>query len=653
MSRPTLLAALLVLLTAPALQAEPNQPVAADPNVRQIGQLVLEGAPPLDDAVRRRMLQYLSARSAGLADIADDGAAVLISTRFGDTQQLHLVREPLGMRRQLTFFDEPVGGGFFVPGSDGRQLIYTKDFGGNEVDQYYLFDVGSARSTLLTDGRSRHGGLTVTRDGALLGYTSTARNGRDYDVYLRPLVGGEPRLLWRTDGAFYVGEFNPAGDKLLVLQYLSAAHTKWFMLDVADGAPTELTPPDEQAYYGGGAWSADGKHIYFTSDAGGDFRKLYRYELSTQTFAPLTDDIDWNVIDLAVEPTGAGLAFVVNEDGVDRLYFARPDGSQRRRIDLPLGRVGGLRFALAGGKLGVTLNTPRTPSDVHVLTFPEGVAERWTASEVGGMDTSKFVEPKLIRYPTFDEVDGRRRMIPAFYYPAPQPGPRPVVIYAHGGPEGQFRPTFISTFQYWALELGVSVIAPNVRGSTGYGRAFHQLDNGRLREDSVRDVGALLDWIADQPELDADRVGIYGGSYGGYMVLASLAMYPDRFKAGIDVVGVANFVTFLENTGDYRRDLRRVEYGDERDPQMRAFLEQISPTNRADRIKAALFVVHGKNDPRVPYTEAEQIVRELRRLDRPVWYALALNEGHGFAKKENSDMARQLYVMFWQEHLLK
>jgi dipeptidyl aminopeptidase/acylaminoacyl peptidase len=253
----------------------------------------------------------------------------------------------------------------------------------------------------------------------------------------------------------------------------------------------------------------------------------------------------------------------------------------------------------------------------------------------------------LIEYRTFDG-----RMIPAWVYRPKGPGPHPVIVDIHGGPEGQERPGFSSTVQLWVNQLGAAVVAPNVRGSAGYGKEYLKLDNAMKREDSVKDIGALLDWIGVQPGLDGDRVAVYGGSYGGYMVLASMVHYSPRLRAGVDIVGISNFISFLENTQDYRRDLRRPEYGDERDPKMRAFFERIAPARNADRITAPLFVIQGQNDPRVPVTEAEQIVRVVRSNDRPVWYMNALNEGHGYRKQENRDLMNAAVVMFLREHLL-
>ena len=275
---------------------------------------------------------------------------------------------------------------------------------------------------------------------------------------------------------------------------------------------------------------------------------------------------------------------------------------------------------------------------------------RWTASETGGLDTRTFLGPMLVEYPSFN---GRK--VPAFVYRPPPhkfPGPRPVLIDIHGGPEGQFRPAFLGRLNYWINEMGIVVIFPNVRGSAGYGKTYLKLDNGMKRDDSVKDIGALLDWIAGQTDLDKSRVAVTGGSYGGFMSLAVQTTYNDRIKAGIDIVGISNFVTFLKNTQGYRRDLRRAEYGDERDPAMRSFLERVSPLVRAHMIHTPILVVQGQNDPRVPITEAEQMVAALKKNGVPLWYVVGKNEGHGFAKKVNQDYLQAVEVMFLRQYLL-
>ncbi len=325
----------------------------------------------------------------------------------------------------------------------------------------------------------------------------------------------------------------------------------------------------------------------------------------------------------------------------------------RRPEGIPAGVIEGLRFHRRRGLLGFTLMRAAAPADTWTLDVERGKVERWTRSEVGGLNASRFVSPTLVRYPTFDrDAEGKPRQIPAFYFRPPGKGPHPVLIEIHGGPEGQWRPYFSSLLQYFAVELGVAVLAPNVRGSDGYGKSYLLLDNGRKREDSVRDIGALLDWIAKRPELDAKRVLVHGGSYGGYMVLASLIHYRQRIRAGVDWVGISSFLTFLQNTQAYRRDLRRAEYGDERDPEMRKFLHAISPLTRAREITSPLFVIQGANDPRVPASESTQLVRAVRSSGSPVWFLLAENEGHGFRKKANRDLAMMLTALFVENFLL-
>lgn len=641
----------LLVLTA-SLIVWPSPLLAREPQVRQVGQMVLEDVPPPDEALRERLQQYLEIRRAGLADISADGRSVLIGTRFGNTQQLHLVTQPMGMRKQITFFEEPVSGRF-IPGTGERHILFEKDRGGDEKDNYYRLDLDTGRWQLLTDGKSRHAGASLSNDGKLMAVTGTARNEKDFDLYLKDLTTEEPpRLVWQVEGQYYAGDFSPDNSHLLVNHYVSEKQTEYFLLELASGQRTRLTPEGE-SYYSDATWSADGKSIYLTSDREGEFRRLYRVDLANRHWTCLTPDVHWDVTQVAVDPAGAGLAYIVNEDGISRLYLQQASGNAQMATSLPAGVIGGLRFNQAGGVIGLSVSTASSPGDAYTVDFKTGQATRWTESEIGGLNASTFIEPELIRFPTFDSVNEKPREIAAFYYRAPGEGKHPVVIQCHGGPESQYLPAFSGLYQFWARELGISVICPNVRGSTGYGRSFHQLDNDVKRADAIKDIGALLDWIEKQPELDASRVGIYGGSYGGYMVLGSLATYPDRFKAGIDVVGVANFVTFLETTPIFRRDLRRAEYGDERDPAVRKVLEEISPTNNADKIKAALFVLHGQNDPRVPVSEAKLIVSKMRELNRTVWLAIAMNEGHGFAKRENSDLANLMYAQFWQEHLLK
>ncbi len=622
---------------------------------REEGNLVIEGIPEIPEEVIDRMYRYRNVRTAIVEDWASDGEGMLISTRFGETYQLHWVDHPGGARRQLTFFPEPVRGASICPEPNKKSFLYSMDEGGGEFYQIHEYDLEDGKYRLLTDGESRNGGATWSNGGDRFAFYSTKRNGQDWDLYvLDPRATDPPELVLKEGGAWVVGDWAPGDDRLLVVKYISANESLPHILDLKTSELTEINPTDTKVAYGGGVWGKDGKGIYFTSDENTEFQHLRYWNLDKEEFKVLTNDIPWDIESVELSDDGKTLAFTANEDGIGVLYLLDTQSGKRHKVpNLPIGQVYGLTFHPDGKRLALVLNTPQTPGDIYVLNMEDDSLVRWTFSEVGGLPTEEFVNPQLIHYPTFDSVDGEPREIPAFLF-KPDNGEKkhPVVVYIHGGPESQFIPYFSSTFQYFLRELGVAVVAPNVRGSAGYGKSYLKLDNGFKREDSVKDIGALLDWIESQPDLDSERVAVMGGSYGGYMVLASLVHYSDRIKAGIDSVGISNFVTFLENTKDYRRDLRRVEYGDERDPEMRKFLETISPTNNAEKIRSALFIAQGLNDPRVPASEAEQMIEAIRGNEGVAWYLLAKDEGHGFSKKSNADYYYNAVALFLERHLL-
>jgi dipeptidyl aminopeptidase/acylaminoacyl peptidase len=638
----------LVCLTAAALAAALPATAADLPD-----NLVREGIPPIPPELRADVGRYLEFRSASFQSWHPTRRELLISTRFADSSQLHLVRAPGGARQQLTFFPEPVAGGAFQP-REGWFIVFTQDRGGSEFYQLYRFDLADARVTLLTDGKSRNGAARFSRDGRRIAYTSTRRNGRSADIYVMdPADPKSDRLLAEiaTPG-WSVLDWSPDGGALLVLEYLSINESHLHLVDVKTGAVRPLTPRGgAKVSYGGGRFARDGRAVFVTSDRAAEFQRLARLDLATGREMPLTAGIPWNIEEFELSPDGRWLAFVVNEDGVSRLRLmdART-GRERRAPKLPLGVIGGLEFHENSRDLAFTMSSARSPSDVYSLDTRTGKVERWTESETGGLNTAGFIEPELVRFPSFDGL-----AISAFVYRPDAkkfPGRRPALVIIHGGPESQSRPSFLGRNNYLLDELGIALVVPNVRGSDGYGKTFLTLDNGFQREDSVKDIGAVLNWIGRDPGLDAGRVAVYGGSYGGYMVLASLVHFSDRLRCGVDVVGISHFVTFLNNTQDYRRDLRRAEYGDERDPAMRAFLENISPLNNVQRIRRPLFVVQGANDPRVPLSEAEQMVKAIRSHGGTVWYLMAKDEGHGFAKKKNADHQFLSMVLFLREHLL-
>jgi dipeptidyl aminopeptidase/acylaminoacyl peptidase len=635
------------------------------PEVQRLeqGNRITENVPEIPAELIERLDRYQNTRGASFAGWTKDGC-VLISTRFAETAQAHRVCQPMGMREQLTFYAEPISGLTPSPASAWRQgFVFAKDKGGDEFSQLYWFDESTRSITLLTDGkRTQNDGAAISRDGGLMAYTSTARNGTDRDVWVRDTRAGTARPLVTAGGSWSAMDFSPDGKRLLVMKYVSANESYPGVVDLATGK-LELFPVEGgKAAFAGFKFAPDGRSVYFISDEPFDgkpseFQTLRFHDPDTGKLEQLSGAIPWDAEGLEIAEDGKHLAFVTNEDGISKLHVLSLPGHRPVKLpELPVGVIGGLGFSADGKRLALSLNTSTSPSDVHVIDLASSQRTQWTRSEVGGLDASKFVAPTLVRFPTFDQVDGRPRTIPAFYYrPAKLPanGKLPVVINIHGGPESQALPTFTPSFQFMANELGVAVLVPNVRGSSGYGKTYLTLDNAEKREDSVKDIGALLDWIAAQPELDASRVGVAGGSYGGYMVLASLMHYGDRIRAGVDTVGISHFGTFLNNTESYRRDLRRAEYGDERVPEMKAVFDRISPLNNAGKITSPLFVAQGRNDPRVPYTEAEQIVKAVRGNGQPVWFLMYADEGHGFKKKTNSDYFGAAAIRFWQEYLLK
>lgn len=625
------------------------------------GNLVMEDVPAIPVAIVDSLNRYQNVRSAGFRGWSDDGNSIYVTTRFGDLNQIHRVDMPGGARTQLTFFKEPVYGVSRQPG--GSSLIFTRDVGGGEFSQIFLLDPASGAATLLTDGESRNRAVVWDRQGRRIAYQSTRRNGASNDIWIMdPKEPGAARVVLESpDGTWWgPAEFSASGTKLLATNYVSIADARVHLIDLDSGAATMLAGGAAKASYNAPiGFDDENDSVWLLTDQGGEFVQLAWLPMEPGAGPEIvTADIPWNVSGAAISHDRRRLAFAVNDNGMSQLYLLDAVARQYRKVEgLPTGLAGGLEFSPDDKHLGLTLNTPKTPSDSFSLELGDGPLDygkltRWTTSEVGGLDTSSFVTPQLIHFPTFDEVDGAPRQIPAWVYKPVGEGPFPVVVSIHGGPESQARPSFSSTYQLWLKELGVAVVVPNVRGSSGYGKTYVGLDNGFRREDSVRDIGALLDWIDGAPDLDGDRVAVFGGSYGGYMVLASAVHYSDRLKAAVDVVGISSFVTFLENTQDYRRDLRRAEYGDERDPEMRAHLERISPLNNVEKISIPMFVVQGENDPRVPVTEAQQIVRALRDQGHTVWYMNALNEGHGYRRKENRDIYQQATVLFFEEHLL-
>ena len=644
MKRLCIFASILIISVAALAQDEivPNE------------NLVAEGIPKIPAALAESVGRYSEFRSAGFASWHPAKREMLISTRFADTSQVHLVKFPGGARTQLTFFPDRVAGAAYEP-TKGDSFFFMKDVGGGEFFQIYLFDINSGDTKLLTDGKSRNTTPHWSYQGDRIAYGSTKRTGSDVDIWT--VNADDPataKMVGQMQGGGWeVDDWSPDGRQLLLINGVSAAETYVWLLDVASGHNELLTPKTggDTVAYSNARFAKNGKGVYMTSDADSEFQRLVYLELSTHKTNVLTPSLQWDVDEFDLSKDGRWIAFEANEDGISKLHILdTKTGKEVPAPKLPVGVLGGLEWRDNSRELGFSLSMASQPYDAYSADIATGKVERWTFSETGGLKTSGFSEPQLIHWNSWDQ-----RSISAFLYkpPAKFLGKHPVIIDIHGGPEGQVRPDFLGRDNYYINELGIAIIYPNVRGSTGYGKTFQKLDNGFLREGSYKDINSLLDWIQTQPDLDSSKVLITGGSYGGFMTLAVATNYNDRICCSVDVVGPSNLVTFLEHTSGYRKDLRRVEYGDERDPKMHEFLEQIAPANKAKNITKPLFVVAGQNDPRVPASESAQMVEVVRKNGTPVWWLLGKDEGHGFAKKKNRDFQFYATVTFVKEYLLK
>ena len=638
---PPLFLCLIALIGGPAFAQ--NDTVSPNEN------LVAEGVPPIPASLATSVERYSNFRGASLASWNPERREMLIATRFADVPQIHLVKMPAGDRSQLTFYSDSVTQAHFNP-QRANYFVFSKDVGGGEFYQLYRFDLGSGDINLLTDGKSRNVGMVWAHNGDKIAYGSTRRDGNDVDIWvMNPADSKTDHMMAKLEGGGWQPlDWSPDEQKILVLNEVSAEEGYLWLMDANSGEKTLLTPKGSgNVHYGAGQFSKDGKGIYVTTDKDSEFHRLAYIDLSSKQHTYLTSSIPWDVDEVDLSNNGKLIAFVTNEDGFGVLHVLDTATHREKPVpSLPKGIVSGVAWHKNNRDLGFDLSSARSSSDVYSLDIQTGKVERWTFSETGGLNTTNFPEPELVHWKSWDD-----RSISGFLYrpPAKFTGKRPVIINIHGGPEGQFRPSFLARSNYHLNELGIAMVFPNVRGSTGYGKTFLSLDNGFLREGSYKDINALLDWIQTQPDLDFSRVMITGGSYGGFMTLAVATSYNDRICCSVDIVGPSNLVTFLEHTSGYRQDLRRVEYGDDRDPKMREFLEKIAPYNKARNITKPLFVVAGKNDPRVPASESQQMVEIVRQNGTPVWWLLGKDEGHGFRKKKNVDYQFYATVMFVKE----
>ena len=635
--RRLLLSACIGFSLTPAIAQAPSV------QVRQVGSARLENVPVIPADVREAVQRYQNYREARFQDWLPDGS-MLILTRFGATAQVHRVAAPGAARTQLTFSDEPVAGAQAIPGTD--RFVLSRDTGGDEWFQLHARGLAGSSAALSEPG-TRNQSLVFSRDGRLAAWSRATRGSGDYAIMIAdPSDPSTRRVAWQGTGAVHPADFSDDGRQLLVTREISNRESRLLVLDLASGQVRELAwSAAEPARWEEARFARSGGSVLALTNRGSDFRRLVEVDLANGRIVPVSPDLEWDVESFDLSDDGRLLAYSVNEEGFSRVALL--DFVTRRALpqpDLPRGVLTGLGFSPDGRQLAIGLTTATSAGDIWSHDVASGRLTRWTQSELGELDPSRLAEPRLIRFESFDGLS-----VPAFVYrPAgASPGERtPVIVDIHGGPESQTRPGWNPGAQYFADALGATVILPNVRGSDGYGTRYLNLDNGPLREDSVRDIGALLDWIAAQPDLDASRVAVYGQSYGGYMSLASMTHFSDRLVGGVERYGISDFATFLNRTEAYRRDNRRAEYGDERDPQMRAVFERIAPMNNVARITRPMLVMQGANDPRVPQSESDQIVARLRENGVEAWYVLFADEGHGFLKKPNNDLRREVETVF-------
>jgi dipeptidyl aminopeptidase/acylaminoacyl peptidase len=662
-----------------------------------------DGIPAIPLALAERLARYTEFAPVDVVAWHPTRRALLITRRHGTTMQLHLLEQPMSAPRLLTDFADPVVIASFEP-QRGDCLVYARDAGGDEAAQLYRLDLADGTTTLLTDPSLKHGTAVWNHAGTRIAFEALPldRNARASGSarVTTDLVTVDPRdpatrrsIATLPGGGWH--EFVWAADDraLYALEYRSVTQSAIWKIDASSGARTRILPAasageDEQrkVSYAQVHLTRDGRHLVYTSDEDGgahnEFRQMMQLDLATGVCRVLTAALPWDVVAITLQgwgddaadaadadaasktsapsapaTTGELACAIVNVDGRHTLHvFDLGSGDELPLPALPpaaeTGSITRVRFAKHGdtSEIAFVVNSAHSPGDVYTLRLRGGRAvEQWTASHVEGIDTASYRAAEIVRWKSFDglQISGLISRPPARFA-----GRRPVLVHIHGGPESQAIVGFLGLNNYFVDELGIAYVQPNVRGSTGYGKTFVTLDDGVSREDSVKDIGALLDWIAAQPDLDASRVLVAGRSYGGFMSLAVATTYADRIAASIDIVGISDFTSFLEKTETYRRDLRRVEYGDERDPLIRAFFDRVSPLKNAHRIRKPLFVVAGLNDPRVPWQEGEQIVAEVKANGVPVWHLVADNEGHVFSQKPNIAYLFYAQVLFVQRFLL-
>ena len=592
--------------------------------------------------------RFLHVRSAYGASFSPGGDRLAFLMDTTGVPQVWSTDAPGEWPEQRTFFDERVTFVDYSPARD--ELAFGMDEGGNERQQLFRLSGDGAVTPLSADPAHKHRWGGWQSDGERFAFASNRRDESVFDLYVqdRDATGEDAERVHEGDGWLSLAGWSLDDDRLAVHQAYSNYDQDVYVFDLDAGELRHVTPHDGDVRYGSVEWGPAGEGLYVTTDFGSNTLYLARIDLDTLDVQPVVEATEWNVEGVRVHRETGRVVYSRNVEGYTEFAVGTLDGTDVEPLTspgVPVGVAGGVDFAADGDRFAVTATGRTHNTNVYVVDAETGETERWTRASLAGIPPETFAEPEVYRFSSFDD-----REIPGFLsLPAGDhhEPPYPVVVDVHGGPESQRRPSFSPVTGYF-LEHGYAVFEPNVRGSTGYGKAYTRLDDVRLRMDSVADLAAGVEWLAARDDVDADRIVALGASYGGFMVLSALTEYPDLWAAGVDIVGIANFVTFLENTGSWRRSLREAEYGSLAED--RDFLESISPINHVEDIAVPLLVLHGANDPRVPVGEAEQIAEEAGK-HVPTELLVFDDEGHGFSKLSNRIEAYRAIVDFLDEHV--
>jgi dipeptidyl aminopeptidase/acylaminoacyl peptidase len=620
-----------------------------------------DGLPPIPMSLVQAVAPYAQFRQAVLRAWHPTAREVIVTTSFGAVPQLHRVRSPGGARTQITFFPDGVSqrpGAVFLP--QGQAFVFQKDTaGGGESDQLFRYDLARGTPVLLTDGKSRYGGPAISRTG-LLAFDSTERDGKNRDLYvMNPSDPATRRRIMQAEGTWSVVDWSPDEKTILALQSISTSETCLWAVRADSGEKTLLTPkdtgpvrwavsatPGPRDRGAAAAFAPDGRTIYALSNRGGEANRVWKFDGTGWTAISAPDQ---PVETFALKPDGRVLAVVFDAGVVSRLQLMDAAGRELRTPVVPPGVISDLQWHPVRNEVGFTLAGARAFNDVYSVDLARARVDRWTFSEMGGANPETLPDAEIVKWKSFDglEISGVLYRPPASFA-----GRRPVIINVHGGPVERERPRAIGRSNYFRNELGIAVIYPNIRGSSGFGRSFEELDNGRLRENAIKDIGALLDWVAAQPGLDKDRVMIAGPSYGGFVALAAAIAYGDRLRGVNPAFAITDFPSFLETTEMSRQANRNAEYGDPSVPGMRAFLTKISPLTNAARLKIPVFIAAGAKDTRVPIAQADALVKALKANGTPVWYVRFEEAGHQQLTVPTNDFSIYTWVMFVQKYIL-